>query len=101
MNNGKASLGVVEEDGCAERVGSEDKQNRPPRDIQTLCVRLPSTRRGNGTMIQLADARRIIAPAEKKAEEIGQLMNVAVVNEVGNLITFDPMTTSCLVSIHL
>jgi hypothetical protein len=30
-------------------------------------------------MIQLADARRIIAASEKKAEEIGQPMNVAVV----------------------
>ena len=30
-------------------------------------------------MIQLADARRIIAAAEKRAEEIGQPMNVAVV----------------------
>ncbi|HUD56957.1 MAG TPA: heme-binding protein [Terracidiphilus sp.] len=30
-------------------------------------------------MIQLTDARRIIAAAEKKAEKIGQPMNVAVV----------------------
>ena len=29
-------------------------------------------------MIQLADARRIIAAAEKKAAEIGQPMNIAV-----------------------
>ncbi len=39
-------------------------------------------------MLQLADARRIIAAAEKKAEELKQPMNVAVVDEGGNLIAF-------------
>jgi uncharacterized protein GlcG (DUF336 family) len=33
----------------------------------------------------LADARRIIGAAEKKAEEIGQPMNIAVVDAGGNL----------------
>jgi uncharacterized protein GlcG (DUF336 family) len=37
-------------------------------------------------MITLADARRIIAVAEKKADEIGQPMNIAVVDEGGNLV---------------
>ena len=37
-------------------------------------------------MITLADARRIIAAAEKKAEEIEQPMNIAVVDEGGNLV---------------
>jgi len=37
-------------------------------------------------MITLADARRIIAAAEKKAEEIGQPMNIAVVDQGGNLV---------------
>jgi uncharacterized protein GlcG (DUF336 family) len=37
-------------------------------------------------MITLADARRIIAAAEKKAEEIGQPMNIAVVDSGGNLV---------------
>jgi uncharacterized protein GlcG (DUF336 family) len=37
-------------------------------------------------MITLADARRIIAAAEKKAEEIGQPMNIAVVDAGGNLV---------------
>jgi uncharacterized protein GlcG (DUF336 family) len=37
-------------------------------------------------MITLADARRIIAAAEKKADEIGQPMNIAVVDEGGNLV---------------
>ena len=42
-------------------------------------------------MIQLADARRILAAAEKKAEELGQPMNVAVVDEGGNLLAFERM----------
>ena len=37
-------------------------------------------------MITLADARRVIAAAEKKAEEIGQPMNIAVVDAGGNLV---------------
>ena len=37
-------------------------------------------------MITLADARRIIAAAEKKADEIGQPMNIAVVDQGGNLV---------------
>lgn len=37
-------------------------------------------------MITLADARRVIAAAEQKAEEIGQPMNIAVVDAGGNLV---------------
>ena len=37
-------------------------------------------------MITLADARRVIAAAEQKAESIGQPMNVAVVDAGGVLI---------------
>ena len=36
-------------------------------------------------MLKLADARRIIDAAEKKAKEIGQPMNIAVVDEGANL----------------
>jgi uncharacterized protein GlcG (DUF336 family) len=36
--------------------------------------------------LTLEDARRIIAAAEKKADEIGQPMNIAVVDAGGNLI---------------
>lgn len=52
-------------------------------------------------MIQLADARRIIAAAEKKAEEIGQPMNVAVVDEGGNLVAFERMGNAWLGSIDI
>ncbi len=37
-------------------------------------------------MITLEDARRVIAAAEKKAQEIGQPMNIAVVDAGGNLV---------------
>ncbi|QHS51340.1 heme-binding protein [Edaphobacter sp. 12200R-103] len=52
-------------------------------------------------MIQLADARRIIAAAQKKAEEIGQPMNVAVVDEGGNLLAFERMANAWLGSIDI
>src|SRR6202046_3254470 len=37
-------------------------------------------------MLTLADARRIIAAAEKKAAEIGQPMNIAVADAGGNFV---------------
>ena len=37
-------------------------------------------------MITLADARRMIEAAERKAVEIGQPMNIAVVDAGGNLV---------------
>lgn len=52
-------------------------------------------------MIKLADARRIIAAAEKKAEEIKQPMNIAVVDEGGNLIAFERMENAWLGSIDI
>ena len=52
-------------------------------------------------MIQLADARRIIAAAEKKAEEIKQPMNIAVVDEDGNLIAFERMANAWIGSIDI
>jgi uncharacterized protein GlcG (DUF336 family) len=38
------------------------------------------------SQLTLADARTIIAAAEKKADDIGQPMNIAVVDAGGNLI---------------
>ncbi|CAN5767922.1 heme-binding protein [soil metagenome] len=52
-------------------------------------------------MIQLVDARRILAAAEKKADELGQPMNVAVVDAGGNLIAFERMTNAWLGSIDI
>ena len=41
--------------------------------------------------VTLEQARQVIAAAEKKAGEIGQPMNVAVVDEGGNLLAFERM----------
>lgn len=41
--------------------------------------------------LSLADARALIAAAAKKAEEIGQPMNIAVVDVGGNLIAHERM----------
>jgi uncharacterized protein GlcG (DUF336 family) len=49
----------------------------------------------------LADARRIIAAAEKKAEEIGQPMNIAVADEGGNLLAHVRMDGAWLGSIDI
>ena len=52
-------------------------------------------------MVTLADARRIIAAAEKKAAEIGQPMNIAVVDAGGNLIAHVRMDGAWLGSIDI
>jgi uncharacterized protein GlcG (DUF336 family) len=52
-------------------------------------------------MIQLEDARRMIAAAEKKAAEIGQPMNVAIVDAGGNLLAFERMENAWLGSIDI
>jgi uncharacterized protein GlcG (DUF336 family) len=52
-------------------------------------------------VITLADARRIIAAAEKKAEEIEQPMNIAVVDEGGNLVAHVRMDKAWLGSVDI
>jgi uncharacterized protein GlcG (DUF336 family) len=52
-------------------------------------------------MITLNDARRIIAAAQKKAQDIGQPMNVAVVDAGGNLLAFERMEGAWLGSIDI
>ncbi len=52
-------------------------------------------------MIHLEDARRIIAAAEKKATEIGQPMNIAVVDHGGNLVAQVRMDNAWLGSIDI
>lgn len=51
--------------------------------------------------IQLADARRIIAAATKKAEDIGQPMNIAVVCAGGHLLAFERMPNAWLGSVDI
>jgi uncharacterized protein GlcG (DUF336 family) len=52
-------------------------------------------------MITLADARRIITAAEAKAAEIGQPMNIAVVDAGGNLISHVRMDNAWIGSIDI
>jgi uncharacterized protein GlcG (DUF336 family) len=52
-------------------------------------------------MVTLADARRIIAAAEKKAEEIGQPMNIAVVDSGGNLVAHVRMDKAWIGSVDI
>ncbi len=49
----------------------------------------------------LADARRITAAAEKKAEDIGQPMNIAVVDQGGNLVSHVRMDNAWIGSIDI
>lgn len=51
--------------------------------------------------LSLADARTIIAAAEKHAEEIGQPMNVAVVDAGGNLIAHERMDGAWMGSVNI
>ncbi len=52
-------------------------------------------------MLTLADARRIIAAAEKKAAEIKQPMNIAVADAGGNLISHVRMDGAWIGSIDI
>src|SRR3954465_14750037 len=52
-------------------------------------------------MITLEDARRIIAAAEAKATEIRQPMNIAVVDEGGNLIAHVRMDKAWIGSVDI
>src|ERR1700739_4169202 len=62
------------------------KENRMPTSVET---------------VTLADARRIIAAAEKKAEEIGQPMNIAVADAGGNLIAHVRMDNAWIGSVDI
>jgi len=52
-------------------------------------------------MVRLADARRVIAAAEKKAQEMKQPMNIAVVDEGGNLVSHVRMDGAWIGSIDI
>ena len=51
--------------------------------------------------MKLADARRVIMAAEKKAAEIGQPMNIAVTDEGGNLVAHVRMDNAWIGSIDI
>lgn len=51
--------------------------------------------------VNLADARRVIAAAEKKAQEIGQPMNIAVADGGGNLVAHVRMDNAWIGSVDI
>ena len=51
--------------------------------------------------VKLDDARRVISAAEKKAEEIGQPMNIAVADEGGNIVAHIRMDDAWIGSIDI
>jgi uncharacterized protein GlcG (DUF336 family) len=55
----------------------------------------------NNVVITLSDARRVIAAAEAKAHEIGQPMNIAVVDSGGNLVSHVRMDGAWIGSIDI
>jgi uncharacterized protein GlcG (DUF336 family) len=52
-------------------------------------------------VITLSDARRVITAAEAKAREIGQPMNIAVVDAGGNLVSHVRMDGAWIGSIDI
>jgi uncharacterized protein GlcG (DUF336 family) len=55
----------------------------------------------DNVVITLNDARRVIAAAEAKAREIGQPMNIAVVDAGGNLVSLVRMDGAWIGSIDI
>jgi hypothetical protein len=68
-------------------------------EVSFLILSQTQVKLGEATML-LADARRVIGSAEKKAAEIGQPMNIAV-DEGGNLIAHVRMDGAWLGSIDI
>ena len=52
-------------------------------------------------MVTLEDARNVIAAAERKANEIGQPMNIAVADAGGNLVAHVRMDETWMGSIDI
>jgi uncharacterized protein GlcG (DUF336 family) len=55
----------------------------------------------DNVLITPSDARRVIAAAEARAREIGQPMNIAVVDAGGNLVSHVRMDGAWIGSIHI
>jgi uncharacterized protein GlcG (DUF336 family) len=53
------------------------------------------------SMVTLQEARKVISAAEMRATEIGQLMNIAVVDEGGNLVSHVRMDGAWIGSIDI
>jgi uncharacterized protein GlcG (DUF336 family) len=81
-----------------ERDGKQFKSR--PR-LHGLCDRCLLFKFKEQTVVKLEDARRVIAAAEKKAHEIGQPMNIAVVDGGGNLVAHARMDNAWIGSVDI
>jgi uncharacterized protein GlcG (DUF336 family) len=79
----------------------QEIRSQPARDGASVIEPQLRAPPGDNQMITLADARRVIAAAEKKAAEIGQPMNVAVADEGGNLVAHIRMDGAWIGSIDI
>lgn len=61
----------------------------------------PAGPKGQVPTVTLAEARRVIAAAEKKAEAIAQPMNIAVVDAGGNLVAHARMDGAWIGSVDI
>jgi uncharacterized protein GlcG (DUF336 family) len=61
----------------------------------------PAGPKGQTLTVTLADARRVIAAAERKAAEIAQPMNIAVVDAGGNLVAHARMDRAWIGSVDI
>jgi uncharacterized protein GlcG (DUF336 family) len=61
----------------------------------------PAGPKGQTLTVTLADARRVIAAAERKATEIAQPMNIAVVDAGGNLVAHARMDRAWIGSVDI
>jgi uncharacterized protein GlcG (DUF336 family) len=57
--------------------------------------------RGDDKMITLEEARRVVSAAERKAQEMGLAMNVAVMDAGRNLVAFHRMDGAWVASIAI
>ncbi len=76
-----------------------ERQDPTRLHLSDICVSAP--RRKLLHMLTLSDARRIIAAAEAQAAQIGQPMNIAVVDAGGNLIAHVRMDGAWIGSIDI
>jgi uncharacterized protein GlcG (DUF336 family) len=88
----------VEDVDCSVVAGVDDYSESAGADRDWIHTSSPPI---GGNMIRLDDARRVIAAAEKKANEIGQPMNIAVADEGGNLVSHVRMDDAWLGSIDI
>ena len=83
----------------AEKSDKQDKHAQK-QSIQAKAASSEGENSSSGC-VSLADARRVIAAAEAKAEEIGQPMNIAVADSGGNLVAHVRMDDAWIGSIDI